>query len=68
MVNAAEATSYRAHPDWILRTPNRAPSVGRNQFVLDFSRDDVVDHIKGMRFRRFARRARFVRKMGYERY
>lgn len=45
MVNA-DSDLYRAHPDWILRTPGRVPSVGRNQYVLDFSRDDVVDHIR----------------------
>jgi alpha-galactosidase len=44
MVNA-DSDLYRAHPDWILRTPGRAASVGRNQYVLDFSRDEVVDYI-----------------------
>jgi alpha-galactosidase len=44
MVNA-DSDLYRAHPDWILRTPGRVPSVGRNQYVLDFSRGDVVDLI-----------------------
>lgn len=36
---------YRAHPDWILATPDRRISHGRNQFVLDFSREEVVDYI-----------------------
>ena len=39
---------YRAHPDWVLRTPDRRASLGRNQLVLDFSRPEVVDHIHGM--------------------
>lgn len=36
---------YDEHPDWLIATPERAPSHGRNQFVLDFSREEVVDHI-----------------------
>lgn len=34
---------YRAHPDWALTVPGRAPTLGRNQLVLDLSRPDVVD-------------------------
>lgn len=44
MVNP-DSDLYRAHPDWILHVPGRAPSEGRHQYVLDFSRDEVVDHI-----------------------
>ena len=47
MVNK-DSDLYRAHPDWILQTPGRRASHGRNQFVLDFSRPEVVDHIYGM--------------------
>lgn len=36
---------YKAHPDWVIQTPNREKSYGRNQFVLDFSRPEVVEHI-----------------------
>ncbi|MEH7547896.1 alpha-galactosidase [Neobacillus vireti] len=39
---------YSNHPDWILHVPNRRQSHGRNQYVLDFSRKDVVDYIYGM--------------------
>jgi len=39
---------YRAHPDWILSTPNRSTSPSRNQHVLDFSRKEVVDYIYGL--------------------
>lgn len=38
---------YRKHPDWVIYTPDRAMSHGRNQFVLDYSRKEVVDHIFG---------------------
>ncbi len=39
---------YRKHPDWILSTPGRSASHGRNQYVLDFSRKEVVDCIYEM--------------------
>ena len=39
---------YRTHPDWILMTPERHISHGRHQYVLDFSRPEVVDCIYGM--------------------
>lgn len=36
---------FEEHPDWIISSPNRQASHGRNQFVLDFSRKEVVNHI-----------------------
>ena len=36
---------YRAHPDWALAVPGRAPMLGRNQLVLDLSRREVQDYI-----------------------
>ncbi|MDQ0199450.1 alpha-galactosidase [Neobacillus ginsengisoli] len=39
---------YKNHPDWIIHVPNRMSSHGRNQYVLDFSRNDVVDYIHGL--------------------
>ena len=39
---------YRAHPDWALTVPNRAPSMGRNQLVLDMGRAEVVEHLYGV--------------------
>lgn len=36
---------YKAHPDWIIHVPNRNQSHGRNQYVLDYSRKEVVDYI-----------------------
>ena len=46
MVNE-DSDLYRAHPDWALHVPGRGPSRGRNQLVLDFSRQDVRDHVYG---------------------
>ncbi len=39
---------FDKHPEWVINTPERHMSHGRNQFVLDFSRKDVVDYIFGM--------------------
>lgn len=36
---------YRQHPDWILETPQRHASHGRFQYVLDFSRTEIVNAI-----------------------
>ena len=44
MVNK-DSDLYRAHPDWIIHVPGRRDSHGRNQYVLDFSRPEVVDCI-----------------------
>ncbi|MCI9122078.1 MAG: alpha-galactosidase [Oscillibacter sp.] len=44
MVNE-DSELYRAHPDWAFQAPRRAPARGRMQLVLDFSRQDVRDHI-----------------------
>lgn len=36
---------YRAHPDWALTAPNRAPMMARNQLVLDLARKEVHDYL-----------------------
>lgn len=36
---------YRNHPDYIIETPHRHASQGRKQYVLDFSRKEVVDYV-----------------------
>jgi alpha-galactosidase len=36
---------YAHHPDWAITVPGREPSVGRNQMVLDLTRQDVRDYI-----------------------
>ena len=35
---------YRAHPDWAIQIPGREGTRSRNQFVLDLSRPEVVEH------------------------
>lgn len=44
MVNK-DSKLYRAHPDWIIGAPGRKPSPSRNQYVLDYSRPEVVEYI-----------------------
>ena len=44
MVNE-DSDLYRAHPDYALCFKNRKPVRCRNQLVLDFSRQEVVDNI-----------------------
>ncbi|MCM1149033.1 MAG: alpha-galactosidase [Butyricicoccus sp.] len=46
MVNE-DSDLYRAHPDWAFKIPDRAPARCRNQLVLDFSRQEVRDHVYG---------------------
>ena len=36
---------YRKHPDWCIHVPNRPHTLGRNQLVLDLSRDEVCNYI-----------------------
>lgn len=47
MVNK-DSDLFRAHPDWILQAPGRKSCHGRYQYVLDFSRKEVVDCIYEM--------------------
>ena len=47
MVNK-DSDLYRQHPDWIIAAPERRQSHGRFQYVLDFSRTEVVDYIYSM--------------------
>lgn len=47
MVNK-DSELYRKHPEWLLQTPNRTLSPGRNQYVLDFTNPDVAEYIYGM--------------------
>lgn len=50
MVNK-DTELYRTHPDYMLSTPNRHASHGRRQYVLDFSRPEVVDYIHDLIYR-----------------
>ncbi len=36
---------YKAHPDWVLGSTDREICAGRHQYVLDFSKDEVVKYI-----------------------
>ena len=36
---------YEAHPDWAVKAPGREVYTGRNQMVLDYTREDVRDYI-----------------------
>ena len=36
---------FRTHPDWYVHVPERESSIGRHQYVLDVSREDVRDNI-----------------------
>ena len=44
MVNE-DSDLYRAHPDWCLQVPGRAPSRSRHQLCLDLSGPDVCDYL-----------------------
>jgi alpha-galactosidase len=39
---------YADHSDWVVGVPSRPRTEGRNQFVLDMSRREVVDHLFGV--------------------
>lgn len=36
---------YEEHPEWVIQVAHREKSHGRQQYVLDFSRDEVVDYL-----------------------
>ncbi|MBR2410538.1 MAG: alpha-galactosidase [Clostridia bacterium] len=36
---------FRAHPDWHIHVPARESSIGRNQYVMDMTRQDVRDYL-----------------------
>ena len=44
MVNP-KSELYQKHPDWILRLPNRAENLARNQLVLDLTNPQVQDFV-----------------------
>ena len=44
MVNK-DSKLYKKHPSWCLQTPSRTMSCGRNQYVLDYSNNEVIDYI-----------------------
>lgn len=36
---------FDEHPEWAIMIPGRNPSCGRNQFILDLTRDDVIKYL-----------------------
>ncbi len=36
---------FKEHPDWVVRTPQRKPVLGRNQLVLDYANAEVCDYM-----------------------
>lgn len=40
-----DSALYQEHPDWALAIPHKPPVLGRNQLVLDLSRQEVQDNI-----------------------
>jgi len=42
---SVDSDLYRKHPDWCLHVPKRPRSEGRNQLILDYSREEVCDYI-----------------------
>jgi alpha-galactosidase len=45
---SVDSELYKKHPDWLMSIKDRNPLQGRNQFVLDFSDEKVVDYIAEM--------------------
>ena len=43
-----ESELYRKHPDWAIQIPGRDITQSRAQYVLDFSREEVVDGVYEM--------------------
>lgn len=39
-----ESELYKAHPDWAIAVKGRTPTRSRNQYVLDLSREDVLEY------------------------
>ena len=36
---------YQEHPDWVMRIPGKPHSEGRNQMILDLTRQEVQDYV-----------------------
>ncbi len=53
MVNE-DSDLYRMHPDWAVQSPGREPALGRNQLLLDLTREDVRNYIVNSMSRIFA--------------
>lgn len=42
---SGDSELFRKHPDWCIKIPGREPALCREQYVLDLSRQEVVDYI-----------------------
>lgn len=40
-----ESELYRLHPDWAVKIPGKDHSIGRNQMILDLTREEVCTYI-----------------------
>jgi alpha-galactosidase len=40
-----ESELHKKHPDWMIAIPGRRPSVGRNQYILDLTRQEVREYL-----------------------
>ncbi len=45
---SVDSELYRRHPDWAIQIPKRTGTLSRNQYVLDFGRQDVRDTVYEM--------------------
>ncbi len=44
---SVDSKLYEKHPDWMIATPGRQGTPARNQYVLDMTRQEVVDYLFG---------------------
>ena len=65
MVNK-DSDLFRAHPDWLLADIRRNYCHSRNQYVLDFSKQEVVDYIYEQMCRVLGEASGVVYQVGYE--
>lgn len=42
---SVDSELYKSHPEWLMRVNEREPLQGRNQFMLDFTDEEVVKYI-----------------------
>lgn len=42
---SVDSKLYEKHPDWMIATPGRQGTPARNQYVLDMTRQEVVDYL-----------------------
>lgn len=49
-----ESELYKKHPDWLIGVENRKLSLGRNQYILDLSKEEVREYIVNILSERFS--------------